>query len=656
MVKLLELDTIPTDWMVMAANRNSKNDYPVLETLVKSLRTPASALSKLLKIEDSGNKIGDTIALSAQMHVNYAGEITEGWEEAAKNLISECELYCHDDSVFELWKFGTIPKSLLGALSHQVKLEIVDDLTIPAHTLETLAKNTRSDSILTKLAGNPNTPLSTIDKLATTYNQVDFTAFIYNPTIPLSLLQKYCQQKSTAKFTNLIELQKKRNLANNKNQQVHTLELKFLDTESRERYDIACNLNTSIDILKKLAEDQIWLIRKAVALNPNTPIDILDKLAEDSSSQVKDAVLETCKNIFEKSEFLDSIFTKLVNTKDASVIWQIVCHPCTADNILEKLAQDNKYYSWIICHPNAPLQLLVKCIYDSNSKLKKEALELLWRKLLLNPKIFVDVMQILKNSYLNKYDIKIALARYPNTSVEILNDLAQDSDIRIRTLVAKHANTSIEVLTNLLEDKDNHVRLAAIQNYQENADKYLTNSDKLLENWQALQNPKISESQLVRLAKHKNAIIREAVALHSNTPADILAKLANDKHVAVRIGAAQNPNTPLDIIEKLAQTKTKKFQAAKTAAIKVLVINYPEKASLYLQTYINTPTPSFSRFIGLLYVGAKSDFLANNSDSLSWVERYAVAQHLNTPQDILSQLKNDPNRIVRAAAKANLLH
>ncbi|BDA66568.1 hypothetical protein CAL7716_007340 [Calothrix sp. PCC 7716] len=210
-----------------------------------------------------------------------------------------------------------------------------------------------------------------------------------------------------------------------------------------------------------------------------------------------------------------------------------------------------------------------------------------------------------------------------------------------------------EVLTNLLEDKDNYVRLAAIQNYQENADKYLINSDNLLDNWQALQNPKISESQLVRLAKHKNAIIREAVALHPKTPVDIIAKLANDKHVAVRIGAAQNPNTPVDIIEKLAQTKTKKFQVARTAAIKVLVINYPEKANSYLYIYINTPIPSLSRLIGLLYVGASSDFLANNSDSPSYLERYAVAQHPNTPQDILSKLKNDPNRIVRAAAKAN---
>lgn len=70
---------------------------------------------------------------------------------------------------------------------------------------------------------------------------------------------------------------------------------------------------------------------------------------------------------------------------------------------------------------------------------------------------------------------------------------------------------------------------------------------------------------------------------------------------------------------------------------------------------MNTPLPSLARLIGLLHAGATRDFLANNSDSLSWLERYAVAQHPNTPHDILRKLKNDPNRIVRAAAKAEII-
>jgi hypothetical protein len=209
-------------------------------------------------------------------------------------------------------------------------------------------------------------------------------------------------------------------------------------------------------------------------------------------------------------------------------------------------------------------------------------------------------------------------------------------------------------LESLLEDKEKNVRLAAIKSYEQKLSKYSIKRGSLLYNWQLLQNPKIPVHQLARLAKHKNIIIREAVALHPNTAINILAVLANDRHVAVRIGA-QNPNTSVDVLEQLAQTTVKNFQAAKTAAIKTLVHYYPEKGSLYLQTFVNTPSPSLARLIGLLHAGASSDFLANNSDSLSWLERYAVAQHPNTPQDILSKLKNDPNRIVRAAAKANLL-
>ena len=39
---------------------------------------------------------------------------------------------------------------------------------------------------------------------------------------------------------------------------------------------------------------------------------------------------------------------------------------------------------------------------------------------------------------------------------------------------------------------------------------------------------------------------------------------------------------------------------------------------------------------------------------LVWLERYAIAQNQNTSLVLLKLLANDSNRIVRAAAKANL--
>jgi hypothetical protein len=45
-------------------------------------------------------------------------------------------------------------------------------------------------------------------------------------------------------------------------------------------------------------------------------------------------------------------------------------------------------------------------------------------------------------------------------------------------------------------------------------------------------------------------------------------------------------------------------------------------------------------------------FLEKHSNSTLWLERYAIAQNLNTPQHIREKLKHDVNSIVRAAASA----
>ncbi|WP_461927323.1 hypothetical protein [Nostoc sp.] len=49
-----------------------------------------------------------------------------------------------------------------------------------------------------------------------------------------------------------------------------------------------------------------------------------------------------------------------------------------------------------------------------------------------------------------------------------------------------------------------------------------------------------------------------------------------------------------------------------------------------------------------------SSFLARYYKSWFWPERYAIAQNPNTHRDICQQLTQDPNRIVRAAARDNL--
>ncbi len=64
--------------------------------------------------------------------------------------------------------------------------------------------------------------------------------------------------------------------------------------------------------------------------------------------------------------------------------------------------------------------------------------------------------------------------------------------------------------------------------------------------------------------------------------------------------------------------------------------------------------PCFSRVALFLSDYAESSVLAENSNSISWLERYAIAQNQKTPEEILKHLAQDGNRIVRAAAKESL--
>ena len=69
---------------------------------------------------------------------------------------------------------------------------------------------------------------------------------------------------------------------------------------------------------------------------------------------------------------------------------------------------------------------------------------------------------------------------------------------------------------------------------------------------------------------------------------------------------------------------------------------------------LNLKRPSFSRVALFMSDYVESSILAENSNSISWLERYAIACNQKTPQDTLEQLAQDGNRIVRATAKESL--
>lgn len=53
------------------------------------------------------------------------------------------------------------------------------------------------------------------------------------------------------------------------------------------RKQVAGNLNTPVETLQQLAQDQSWKVRKQVVSHPNTPRKTLKQLATDKNSLVR---------------------------------------------------------------------------------------------------------------------------------------------------------------------------------------------------------------------------------------------------------------------------------------------------------------------------------------------------------------------------------
>lgn len=130
-------------------------------------------------------------------------------------------------------------------------------------------------------------------------------------------------------------------------------------------------------------------------------------------------------------------------------------------------------------------------------------------------------------------------------------------------------------------------------------------------------------------------------------------KSAVDLKGDVLIAVANNPNASLTTLLTLCG-KSKRSLNIRAHAVKVLIQKHPSGAGAILAEVVNSDKPTSARFILLLHPIAPPEFLAYHSDSISWIERYAVAQNTSTPADVLSKLSTDANRLVRATALARL--
>jgi hypothetical protein len=148
-----------------------------------------------------------------------------------------------------------------------------------------------------------------------------------------------------------------------------------------------------------------------------------------------------------------------------------------------------------------------------------------------------------KNNFLEmSVNQKVALARNPETDLEILGILANDSDIRVKTQVAKNPNTSPEILRELSTKGAN--KFISYKPDDSFSFPFFNGREKDLKEI-GIKKQIQSENNGISEANNQ---LKAALAANPKTPPDVLDKLGKaDAHCRVLVAA--NPSAPPDFLK-----------------------------------------------------------------------------------------------------------
>lgn len=619
--------------------------------------TPRSLLEVLVNSPDA------QVAQTASLHVKFAGEITDGWQQIVDALLQEQQLGQNDRLAVELLKLGPVPPYFL---SEWVPAErLIEGLRNPhmplkyrLQLLERLAQEPTLEPRL-QVAESPETPLTVLEQLAGDLELPIRLAVKFNPSCPPPLIE-------------LVEGQ--HTIASDWNTDVEQLAMLGQSRWAWIRLAVAQNPSASSETLMQLASDGAYKIQLAISRNPLTPTEALNLLANHFVHEIQTAVAKHPKTseqallklypkhkhiiITQRKNLPLSIIEQIVGDRSEKNFYYYVNSVINQANIsgeiLEVLANDSleSMRVNVAKHPQALVSTLKQLAKDSSSQVQEAVINnpktpKALKKSLLAAKSTNHVYHI--SSGFRAKDKQQSLEREsqdPNTSLNRLTELAKSSDSIIRCYVAKNPSIPVEVLIELVRDSDIQVRECALKNinvpYLEEHQRMLIPEEYqqmilgyyrlLLAQVQAEEITKTNEllaqrphsyyalAQVVEQGDQKAKLI---AARSNKTPIQILEQLAKDPDETVRQVVLQNTNLPLHSLLYLAGDKSLNVRLW----------------LLYKSSHNKTPTP-----IQLLEILAQDE---------SEQVRAKVAEHPDTPVEILMRLANDTSREVKTKLTAN---
>jgi hypothetical protein len=216
--------------------------------------------------------------------------------------------------------------------------------------------------------------------------------------------------------------------------------------------------------------------------------------------------------------------------------------------------------------------------------------------------------------------VRAAVASNPLTPTITLSELARDTESSVRKSVAGNSSTPGAALAELVKDVESSVRDAVAHNPStpKRVLSELAGDTSRRVRRSVAENPATPVGMLRALARDVDEWVREAVARNPSTPAGTLIQLAKDEDSSAREFLAQNPSTPASTLSELAKY---------------------ENSFLYYGFFSN-PLAPWDAFVSIDHMARKGRI-----DT-----RELVAQHPNSPKELLLRMTKDKNVLVRLAA------
>jgi Leucine rich repeat variant len=611
----------------------------VRETAIKNPNFPPLERYRLLIAMEDEQEIATTHELMARRSDSlYAlAQVVEKGDQKAKLTAARSkktpikvleQLARDEDEIIRsvVIENSNLPISSLLQLTQDTSLNVRTSLArsrnnkkVPVEVLERLA-NDKSERVRALVASNPDTPVELLRKLVNDSHREVWNALTRNKNTPIDILEFLGVEKGVVDIYN----------ANTPGKALEKAVELTLKMDFRERDKILNDLLRGVqgsqmpaNVLAKLANYSVSWVRSSVAAHPNTPISALESLVNDDYGPVLWAIARRADT---PPHFLEKMLRgKDINSQDCQQICLAICHRHDIPHLLEKLMDSKlqEVHRGIAAQYNLPQAIVERLLITSD--------EYVLTTLVRNQSLSIEVLAKLASN--PNPNVASAIANNSKMTQELWEKLAQHTEVRIRQSIAAALNTPVNILEILATDSDKDVRT-----------KVATNNN-------------VTGSILQLLAQDEDPSVRTVVANNRNTSAEILEQLASDKKVEVRRAVAQHPNTPLSIRESLSNlmlqsTRTQQISPS-LGGLSRLYNPRTDDLPTILTEYAQSEN-TFVRLVTLMHPLAPENILKRAAQSVSWLERYGVAENPATSTEIKQQLTLDSNRIVRAVAMRNL--